>query len=139
MYERLDPALTEGQLDALRALLPRIDLAPGPGGSRITPLATLTDTVLAILGTGWGDVEHAAAVILYPSAQLVAHVDPPLPGPRLHLPLEVNAQCWSFSGGIWQQLHPGRVYRMDPTILHGAVNWGATPRIHLMLDLRGLA
>ena len=136
MYERLDTELTGGQIDALRALLPRIDLAPGPGGSRITPLGTLTDDVLAILGTGWGQVEHAAAVILYPSAQLVAHVDQPLPAPRLHLPLEVNELCWSFSGGSWQQLAVGGVYAMDPTVLHGAVNWGATARVHLMLDLR---
>ena len=137
MYERLAPSLTEGQLDALRALLPRVDLAPGPGGSRITPLATLTDDVLAIVGRAWGEIDHAAAIILYPSAQLVAHVDPPIPGPRLHLPLDVNDQCWSFSDGHWQQLAPGGIYRMNPTVLHGAVNWGATPRIHLMLDLRG--
>lgn len=137
MYERLAPALTPGQVEALQALLPKLDLAPGPGGSRITPLASFTDDALAIIGTGWGAVEHAAAVILYPSSQLVAHTDPPLPAPRLHLPLVVNPGCWSFSDGHWQQLAVGEVYRMDPSVVHGAVNWGATPRIHLMLDLHG--
>lgn len=137
MYERLTPSLAPGQVEALQALLPQLDLAPGPGGSRITPLATLTDAALAIIGTAWGAGEHVAAIILYPSSQLVAHVDPPLPAPRLHLPLAVNPGCWSFSDGVWQQLEVGGVYRMNPAVVHGAVNWGPTPRIHLMLDLHG--
>jgi hypothetical protein len=137
VYDPVAPALSLGQVEALQALIARVDLAPGPGGSRITLLGARTDDALAILGEAYGEIECVAAVILYPSSQLVAHCDQPLPAPRLHLPLHTNEGCWSFSGGVWQQLVVGEVYRMDPTLLHGAVNWGPTPRVHLMLDLRG--
>jgi len=46
----------------------------------------------------------------------------------------VNDGCWSFHDGVWQQLDVGLAYEMDPTIVHGAVNWGASTRLHLMID-----
>jgi aspartyl/asparaginyl beta-hydroxylase (cupin superfamily) len=107
------------------ALSARTDLAPGSGGSRITPCGTVTLEDRAC---------RAAIVALYPSSQLVAHVDPPIPGRRFHIPLVVNDGCWVFSGGHWQQLEVGRVYQMDPTVVHGAVNWGTERRLHLMVD-----
>lgn len=76
-----------------------------------------------------------------PSQQIVAHRDaaPPatLPFVRYHLPLQTNAGCWSFANGVWQQLAVGRVYRLDVTEVHGAVNWGETLRLHLMVDVEG--
>jgi hypothetical protein len=107
------------------ALSAQSDLAPGSGGSRITPCGPVT--VGALVGRG-------AFVALYPSSQLVAHVDPPIAGRRFHVPLVVNDGCWVFSDGHWQQLAVGRVYQMDPTIVHGAVNWGTERRLHLMVD-----
>ncbi len=103
-----------------------VDLAPGPGGSRITPCGTVTleDRVC-----------RAAMVALYPSSQLVAHTDPPIAGRRFHIPLVVNDGCWVFHDGTWQQLQVGRVYQMDPTQVHGAVNWGTERRLHLMVDV----
>ena len=102
------------------ALALRADLAPGPGGSRITPL-----------GQGWN------VVALYPSSQLVGHTDPPIKGTRYHVPIQMNDGCWVFSGGEWRQLEVGHTYEMDPTEVHGAVNWGHTLRLHLMVDVDG--
>lgn len=96
------------------------DVAPGPGGSRITPL-----------GDGW------AVVALYPSSQLVGHTDPPVPGTRYHVPIQSNPGCWVFSGGEWRQLIVGHIYAMDPTVVHGAVNWGSEVRLHLLVDVHG--
>ena len=93
------------------------DIAPGPGGSRITPI-----------GDGW------SVVALYPSSQLVGHTDPPIQGRRYHVPIQTNAGCCVFSDGVWQQLVEGHIYEMDPTVVHGAVNWGHTLRLHLMVD-----
>jgi hypothetical protein len=103
-----------------------VDLAPGPGGSRITPIGPVA------VGRRHG---RGAYVSLEPSSQLVAHCDPPIVGVRVHLPLVVNPGCWAFHLGVWQRLDVGRVYLMDPTKPHGAVNWGTTRRLHLMVDL----
>jgi hypothetical protein len=113
-------------------LLTRMDLSPGPGGSRITPASV---ALKAAIHRG----EFASAVVhvvaLYPSSQLVAHSDPPVTGTRYHVPLVVNNGCWSFHDGTWQQLEVGTVYEMDPTKLHGAVNWGTEVRLHLIVDV----
>jgi hypothetical protein len=74
---------------------------------------------------------------LLPSQQIAAHADAPIQGVRYHIPLQVNDGCWSFHDGVWQQLKLGVVYQMDPTKPHGAVNWGETIRLHLMIDVEG--
>lgn len=77
-------------------------------------------------------------VTLGPSQQIVAHVDAPYteqPFDRYHIPVATNRQCWSFADGVWQHLAVGGIYWMDPTAEHGAVNWGATPRVHLLVDV----
>lgn len=76
-------------------------------------------------------------VVLYPSAQLVGHRDPPIDGVRHHIPLALNDGCWVFHAGMWRQLEEGHCYIMDPTEQHGAVNWGPTRRIHLAIDEKG--
>jgi len=78
---------------------------------------------------------HVQLVGLLPSQQIAAHADQPIPGVRYHVPLQVNDGCWSFSVGQWIQLRVGKIYRMDPAEPHGAVNWGETVRLHLMIDV----
>ena len=79
---------------------------------------------------------YATVIALYPSSQLVAHRDLyEVKGIRHHLPLQVNEGCWVFHEGVWQQLEVGKIYTMDPKGLHGAVNWGATVRYHLIVDV----
>lgn len=71
---------------------------------------------------------------LRPSQQIVAHADPPIPGDRYHLPILTNSGCWTFHAGVWQRLEVGSLYQMSPAEPHGAVNWGDTLRVHLLLD-----
>lgn len=149
-YEATGRALTPEQTARLVALAAHVDLAPGPGGARITPLHAVSLPVehecRAILDglfdpwVGYFSMEPdrvltvASFVILAPSRQIGGHTDAPIRGRRFHVPLAVNAGCWSFHGGVWQQLTVGTVYEMDPTVVHGAVNWGTTTRLHLIVD-----
>lgn len=128
--------LSSEAVDGLLALSRRIDLAPGPGGSRITPLKPMELAVcFELVGDLWRvSWDKAQMIVLLPSQQLVAHTDPPLRGRRCHVPLAVNQGCWSFHAGVWQQLEIGHIYEMDPAQEHGAVNWGSTARLHLMID-----
>lgn len=127
--------IDDDRLAGLRVLCQSVDLRAGPGGSRITPLGSIARKAGEQSKLIHGTWHYAAVVALYPSSQLVAHVDPPIVGTRHHVPLAVNPGCWVFHAGTWQQLVEGRVYAMDPTELHGAVNWGSTVRTHLMLDV----
>ena len=83
-----------------------------------------------------GNWTRSSVVSLYPSQQIVAHCDPPIQGVRHHIPLDLNDGCWVYHDSTWQKLEVGRVYQMDPTKPHGAVNWGATTRLHLIIDQR---
>lgn len=126
-------ALDADALEALRVICKEVDVAPGPGGSRITALGTIGRNAAGIvIGKS---VVLAAVVALYPSSQLVAHRDPPIKGTRHHVPLSVNPGCWVFHAGTWQQLREGIGYSMDQTEEHGAVNWGPTVRTHCILDV----
>lgn len=121
-------------IEPVLALSKRLDLSPGPGGSRIVPIPeSERDAWAGCLGQ-WKN-SKAAFVALYPSSQIVAHCDPAIRGTRYHVPLVTNHGCWSFSGGVWQQLEVGKVYQMDPTEIHGAVNWGTEVRLHLIVDV----
>jgi hypothetical protein len=123
----------EDGVQAILALLKSVDTAPGPGGSRITPVPAALEAALR-MAVNAGRFARAALVALHPSSQIVAHRDPPIPGVRYHVPLRANPGCWSLHDGVWQQLEVGLAYQMDPTLEHGAVNWGSTLRLHLMLD-----
>ena len=81
-------------------------------------------------------IKQVTLVGLRPSQQIVGHRDEPIePAVRYHIPLVTNKYCYVFHGGRWQHLKTGWVYAMDPTIFHGAVNWGETLRLHLMVDV----
>lgn len=119
------------EVQQCRALLTQLDLRPGPGGSYISgPTNVFASFILRWYPAAW----QTRVVVLYPSAQIVAHSDAPIRGIRTHIPLQLNPGCWVFHDSVWQQLREGSVYQMDPTIEHGAVNWGATPRFHLIID-----
>jgi hypothetical protein len=101
-------------------------------GSFIVPYAYVPDCLVGV---------HIAGTVmlvgLLPSQQIALHADAPIKGMRYHVPLQTNNDCWCFSGG-WQHLEVGKVYRMDPTQPHGAVNWGSEIRLHLMIDVEGV-
>ena len=136
MYVQQPEAVSGETLDQIRALIPTLDLAPGPGGSRITPLGLSPAALSCREAFHLTVFDQAMIVALYPSSQLVAHCDPPIAATRLHIPVQINDGCHVFHGGQWQQLETGRSYAMDPTITHGAVNWGTETRFHLVIDKR---
>lgn len=128
-------AIGAHQVDALRLLARTVDLNPGSGASRMTPLGSAMSECARIVGPLATGLHTAQFIILLPSQQIVLHTDPPVRGRRLHIPVETNAGCWALHGGTWSQLEAGHCYEMDPTIAHGAVNWGASTRLQLILDL----
>lgn len=113
------------------------EIKPGPGGSSMTPAAhskfyAADHRLTEYLQLPW---EWVTIVALYPSSQIVAHRDPPAVGTvRYHIPLQTNPDCWCFHDGVWQRLPVGQIYSMNPREQHGAVNWGAEVRLHLMVD-----
>lgn len=137
MYVDLEYTLPTARLAALRARASTIDLTRG-AGSYISPSAETLPIFHPLLRDLFpGEWTGARLVLLQPSQQLVAHRDPPIIGVRTHIPLILNEWCWVFHAGIWRQLQEGHLYQMDPTDVHGAVNWGAIPRLHLMVDVVG--
>lgn len=99
-------------------------------------IAACGEGLVALQAITGGPYGWVRLVGLQPSQQIVAHVDrEPIVARRYHLPLRSNPGCWVFHSGGWQQLQIGRLYEMDPTRPHGAVNWGDTLRVHLLLDV----
>lgn len=108
-----------------------------PWGPTGTGMTTVKDTK-AILGDlldlHFPGYTRAMVSALQPGGQIAGHVDRRAEGPRFHLPLLTNPGCWVYHDGVWSQLDGGRLYTMDPTKPHGAVNWGLTLRLHLLID-----
>ena len=139
MYRYTDTHLGGDWLAGARGCAARVDLQPGPGGSGMSdPTATKAafwdhaGLAQCLPPGAWTQVR---LVGLWPSQQIPRHADAPISGQRFHVPLYLNDQCWVFSAGVWQQLREGWIYEMDPTKPHGAVNWGDTIRLHLMIDV----
>lgn len=76
---------------------------------------------------------------IMPSGTIPLHVDGARAGTRYHLVLETNTGCWCMHDGDWQQLGLGDIYTMEQTRPHGSVNWGETPRTHLVVDIKEAA
>lgn len=138
-HKQPHPTLSEDLLHDLRHAVSRLDIAPGPGGSRMAPFDQSLQVLQPLLADHFSSQPwlQATVVALYPSSQIVAHADSRehCPGIRCHIPIALNDGCWVFHDGHWQQLELGRTYRMDPLKVHGAVNWGPSLRLHVMVDL----
>ena len=135
MYE-YHSALYDSVITRLRGLTGVLDLAPGPGGSRMSDYDQTSQIYQPELEDDFPGWIRSTVIALYPGAQIPSHVDVPI-RPNLtcwHIPLQINSGCWAFHDGHWQQLLLGRVYQMDPTKPHGAGNWGDTVRLHLIVD-----
>ena len=84
-----------------------------------------------------GEWEFAMVVKLPQLAQLPVHADEiVVPSTRYHLVLQTNPRAWYYHDGEWEQLETGGIYTLDPTLEHGAINWGVTPRVHLVVDIK---
>ena len=122
------------ELQQLQDAMLQLDLQPGPGGSRGSDAAATLRLCAPILQPYFPSPSQMRVFALYPSSQIVAHTDPPIEGARYHIPLQSNDGCWCLHGELWQRLKIGSIYQMDPTVVHGAVNWGTTVRLHLTID-----
>lgn len=128
-----------GALANLQHWMRTVTLNPGPGGSGMsdkeeTEAVFWDSPIIEYVPLEWS---NCRLVGLWPSQQIPLHSDAPIHGTRYHIPLQTNDGCWVYSDGVWQQLELGRIYTMDPTKPHGAVNWGEELRIHLMIDAEG--
>ena len=72
---------------------------------------------------------------LYPDGVVHRHTDGHKGWVRTHVALQTNDECWNYAGGIWSQLPLGGVSELDTREPHGSVNWGTTPRIHVIFDV----
>lgn len=144
--------IPEPLLTRLRLAANRLDLGPGTG-TRMTEVeatkAAFHDCLLALrwLFAKAAEVDPDGVafdwfrlVIVGPSQQIPAHQDQPLPAGvyRHHLVLWTNDRAWTFYAGEWFRALEGSVYPMDPSQWHGAVNWGREPRVHLLVDVKGV-
>lgn len=134
---RLPDPLLQDLKTALRPLIARYGLsAPASFMSEVAETKEKCREILPSLqdllpgSYGWFRI-----VGLRPSQQIVAHRDAPIAGTRYHVPIQTNPGCWTFHEGVWQRLEEGSLYRMVPHEVHGAVNWGETVRVHLLIDV----
>ena len=82
-----------------------------------------------------GDWIKCFCSIINPDGSIMPHADVDANGrSRCHLVLKTNSDCWSLHDGDWQQLVQGEVYKMDPTKVHAAINWGTEPRVSFVVD-----
>jgi hypothetical protein len=56
---------------------------------------------------------------------------------RLHVPLRTNMRCYMKAGEERAHFSKGELWWFNHRILHDAENWGETPRIHLIVDVKG--
>ena len=131
-----DPRFTKAEIADWLTCAWHLNPQPGPGGAGMTDPARSLAVFEPRLKHYFPGTWHACTVCgLWPSQQIPLHADALIRGVRYHIPLQTNAQCWTLHGTVWQQLAVGRMYEMDPTQPHGAVNWGSEIRLHLMIDV----
>lgn len=136
MY-RYGGSVARHTIDALVPLIDTLDVAAGSEGFRATVFEPTRDRFYPLLASAFpGRWTYCILVALYPKRMIAAHIDGPCDGIRHHLVLETNEECWSFSDGTWGQLQRGSFYQMDPNRPHGAVNWGTSRRVHLVIDTK---
>jgi hypothetical protein len=118
-----------------------LNVQPGPGGSGMSEIEPARHLYDRWIGEDFpGHWTNCRVVGLWPSQQIPLHVDASPTGTRYHIPLQTNRRCLQFTENAQgvihcQTLDIGRVYQLDPTLPHGAVNWGEDVRLHLMIDV----
>lgn len=116
------------------------ELLPDENGlRRSSPLAD--DELIAALQPLLADAlpgkwTNVLVTQIMPKGSIPMHTDGARAGTRYHIVLETNHGCWCYHRGYWQQLRLGDIYSMEQTYEHGSVNWGETPRTHLVVDIK---
>lgn len=55
---------------------------------------------------------------------------------RYHVPLATNSKAWLYSGGEAASPPVGQLTLFNNRVLHSAANFGQSPRMHLIIDVR---
>lgn len=76
--------------------------------------------------------------IVMPGQGIAPHGDAQIPGwqTRVHVPILSGPRAWFIVDGEMHRLAVGSAYAVDVRRTHAVENWGETPRIHLMFDVR---
>lgn len=138
MYERV--GTLDGDRDELTARASSFEFYWAPQGywavdGRVAPLEeVLGPYVKGYVGPRW---DFSMLVKLEQGNTIPPHTDKALATglTRYHFVLSTDPYSWCMHDGVWQQLEAGGVYTMRPELIHAAINWGATPRLHLVVDV----
>lgn len=135
MYEHIG---THPDVAPILHLVNSFEYKWAPQGYRIVdgrerPLESTVHDLAGIPGGPW---VFSMVIKLEQGDNIPPHCDKPLPVgvTRYHLVLQSNDMSYCMHDGDWQQLAAGGLYIMNPRLLHAAINWGNTPRIHLVVD-----
>lgn len=112
--------------------------APSDYGTTVEHLAQIRDAFIGDLeGSFPGVWAYSMLVIIRPGGHIRMHKDLKQAEGlvRYHLVLATNDKCWNHHDGDWQQLQLGGIYAIDETKEHASINWGETPRVHLVVDV----
>ena len=141
MYERV--GTYDGKVP-LQELASRLDgftvawtTAPGNYGTTVEHLGSIRDAFSDVAEFIPGAWPYSMLTVLPPDGFIPFHSDVPSGSglERFHLVLSTNERCWNFHEGSWQQLELGGIYSMDMRGEHASLNWGDTPRVHLVVDV----
>ncbi len=134
MYKKQGITLTPELLKACQEMH-GFNLTPGTSGvSASNPEETKEKYYPLLKGIFPFSWSYCMLIALYPNRNIPGHKDPFKFSTRYHIPLLTNEHCWVFHDGTWEQLEAGTLYTMDPLLFHGAVNWGDSLRVHLIID-----
>lgn len=83
------------------------------------------------------DYQRMLSVVM-PGHDIPTHVDQQNPDwvGRIHVPLLSNPESEFVVGGGRYVMTPGRAYAVDTRVPHSVTNWGKSPRVHFMFDVR---
>ena len=100
---------------------------PGlPSNSYLFELATLVEDVIGL------NVHKVSLRWMAPGEKYRLHADPePC---RIHIPIITNDRAYFISEEKIHNMKYGKAYHLLPTVEHGVINYGVTPRLHLIFS-----
>jgi len=141
-YEVLSPTLCKTLLDELGGQLhfsPQVQLkASDYQMSGDSVVRDLFEPALVKLFPVFGEQGpwiYADLATIFSKGVLHLHKDGYRNWERRHVVLQTNDEAWNYHDGTWVHMPLGTVWKIDPRLPHGSLNWGKDPRIHLIFDV----
>lgn len=101
----------------------------------IAPLRHAAQSIASFAG---GRLGRVMVIRCRPGGKILPHIDQgdyAEMTERYHLAIATNAQAWLESGGERRHIPLGEVWWFDKRAMHSGANDGATPRIHMVVDV----